>query len=99
MAFGRVLIQAEAMPLWEALIPAMALRVAGIVENVAGAGTVLSTWNEGMAIGNFYSGRACQVDAKDKHRAREYASGGRGMGLALLGEGEMAPPRKRMCLR
>ena len=45
--FGRVLIQAEAMPLWEALIPAMALRVAGIVENVAGAGTVHSTWNGG----------------------------------------------------
>ena len=52
-----------------------------------------------MAIGNFYSGYAFQVDAKDKHRARECASGGRGMGLALLGEGEMAPPRKRMCLR
>lgn len=48
LVFGRVLIQAEAMPLWEALIPAEALRVAGIVENVAGAGTVLSTWNEGM---------------------------------------------------
>ena len=48
LAFGRVLIQAEAMPLWEALIPAMALRVAGIVENVPGAGTVPSTWNEGM---------------------------------------------------
>ena len=48
LAFGRVLIQAEAMPLWEALITAMALRVAGIVENVAGAGTVHSTWNEGM---------------------------------------------------
>ena len=59
LAFGRVLIQAEAMPLWEALIPAMALplwealitvmalRVAGIVENVAGAGTVHSTWNGG----------------------------------------------------
>ena len=59
LAFGRVLIQAEAMPLWEALIPAMALplwdalipamalRVAGIVENVAGAGTVPSTWNGG----------------------------------------------------
>lgn len=48
LVFGRVLVQAEAMPLWEALIPAMALRVAGIVENVAGAGTVPSTWNEGM---------------------------------------------------
>ena len=35
LAFGRVLIQAEA------------LRVAGIVENVAGAGTVHSTWNGG----------------------------------------------------
>ena len=53
----------------------------------------------GDAVGNFYSGWACQVDAKDKHRARECASGGRGMGLALLDEGEMAPPRKRMCLR
>ena len=47
LVFWRVLIQAEAMPLWEALIPAMALRVAGIVENVAGAGTVHSTWNGG----------------------------------------------------
>ena len=47
LVFGRVLIQAEAMPLWEALIPAEALRVAGIVENVAGAGTVHSTWNGG----------------------------------------------------
>ena len=35
LAFGRVLIQAEA------------LRVAGIVENVAGAETVPSTWNGG----------------------------------------------------
>ena len=52
----------------------------------------------GVATENFYLGLAFQVDAKDKHRARLCASGGRGIVIALLGDGEMASPRKRMCL-
>ena len=53
----------------------------------------------GVATENFYLGLAFQVDAKDKHRARLCASGGRGIVIALLGDGEMASPRKRMCFR
>ena len=45
---GGVLTKAKALAFGRVLIQAMALRVAGIVENVAGAGTVPSTWNEGM---------------------------------------------------
>ena len=52
----------------------------------------------GVATENFYLGLAFQVDAKDKHRASECASEGPGMVIALLGDGEMASPRKRMCL-
>ena len=48
----------------------------------------------GVATENFYLGLAFQVDAKDKHRARKCASGGRGKVIALLGDGEMASPRK-----
>ena len=51
-----------------------------------------------MAIEDFYSRRVCQVDAKDKHRASGCAFEGPGMVIALLGDGEMASPRKRMCL-
>ena len=52
----------------------------------------------GVATENFYLGLAFQVDAKDKYRARLCASGGRGIVIALLGDGEMASLRKRMCL-
>ena len=52
----------------------------------------------GVATENFYLGLAFQVDAKDKYRARLCASGGRGIVIALLGDGEMASPRKGMCL-
>ena len=51
-----------------------------------------------VATENFYLGLAFQVDAKDKHRARECASGDRGIVIALLGDGELASPRKGMCL-
>ncbi|MDD6052488.1 MAG: hypothetical protein PUB91_01585 [Bacteroidales bacterium] len=51
-----------------------------------------------MATGSFHSGRVFQVDAKDKHRASGCAFEGPGMVIALLGDGEMASPRKRMCL-
>lgn len=44
---GGVLTKAKALAFGRVLIQAMALRVAGIVENVAGAGTVPSTWNGG----------------------------------------------------
>ena len=44
---GGVLTKAKALAFGRVLIQAMALRVAGIVENVAGAGTVHSTWNGG----------------------------------------------------
>ena len=50
-----------------------------------------------MPTGSFHAGRVFQVDAKDKHRARKCASGDRGIVIALLGDGEMASPRKGMC--